>query len=61
MGGVEVHEHPLGLVFSDDGHLVGVHADLVHTFQEVSGDGDQIKDEGHDVRRPSTYLPRSFE
>ena len=60
MGGLEVHEHQLFTVFSDGSHLVEVHADLVHTCQEVSGDGDRIKVEGNDVRRPTTYLQRSF-
>ena len=60
MGGLEVHEHQLFPVFSDGSHLVGVFAILVHTCQEVSGDGDRIKVEGNDVRRPITYLQRSF-
>ena len=59
MGGLEVREHQLP-VFSDGNHPVGVHADLVYTCQEVSGDGDRIEDEGNDVRRPITYLQRSF-
>jgi hypothetical protein len=60
MGGVEVHEHQLFPVLSDGSHPVGVHADRVHTFQEVSGDGGRIKVKGHDVRRPTIYLQRSF-
>ena len=52
MGGVEVHEHQLFQVFSDGSHPVGVHADPVHTCQEVSGDGDWIEVEGNDVRWP---------
>ena len=60
MGGVEVHEHQLVSVLSDGSHPVGAHADLVYTCQEVSGDGDQIDVEGNDVRRPTTYLQRSF-
>ena len=60
MGGVEVHEHQLFPVFSDDIHSVGVNADPVHTCQEVWGDGDRIEVEGSDVRRPTTYLQRSF-
>ena len=60
MGGLEVHEHQLFTVFSEGSHLVGVHADLVHTYEEVSGDGDRIEVEGNDVRRPTTYLQRSF-
>ena len=39
MGGLEVHEHQLFTVFSEGRHPVGVHADPVHTCQEVSGDG----------------------
>ena len=31
---------------------MGVHADPVHTYQEVSGDGDWIDVEGNDVQRP---------
>ena len=50
MGGVEVHEHQLFLVLSDDNHPMGAHADPVHTCQEVSGDGDRIEVEGNDVR-----------
>ena len=60
MGGLEVHEHQLFTVFSEGSHPVGVHADPVHTCQEVSGDGDRIDVEGNDVRRPTTYLQRSF-
>ena len=60
MGGVEVHEHQLLLVLSDGNHPMGVHADPVHTYQEVSGDGDWIDVEGNDVRRPTTYPQRSF-
>ena len=60
MGGVEVQEHQLFPVFSDGSHPVRVHADPVHTCQEVSGDGDQIEVEGNDVWRPTTYLQRSF-
>ena len=52
MGGLEVHEHQLFTVFSEGSHPVGVHADPVHTCQEVSGDGDRINVEGNDVRRP---------
>jgi hypothetical protein len=51
MGGLEVHEHQLFPVFSDGSHPVGVHADPVHTCQEVLGDGDRIEVEGNDVRR----------
>ena len=43
MGGLEVHEHQLFLVFSDGSHPVGVHVDPVHTCQEVSCDGDRSK------------------
>ena len=43
MGGLEVHEHQLFTVFSEGSHPVGVHADQVHTSQEVSGDGDRIE------------------
>ena len=50
MGGLEVHDHQLFTVFSEGSHPVGVHADLVHTCQEVSGDGDRIDVEGNDVR-----------
>ena len=50
MGGLEVHEHQLFTVFSEGGHPVGVHADPVHTYQEVLGDGDRIDVEGNDVR-----------
>ena len=60
MGGLEVHEHQLFTVFSEGSHLVGVHGDPVHTCQEVSGDVDRIDVEGNDVRRPTTYLQRSF-
>ena len=60
MGGLEVYEHQLSPIFSDGSHPVGVHADPVHTCQEVLGDGDQIEVEGNDVRRPTTYLQRSF-
>ena len=35
MGGLEVHEHQLFIVFSEGSHPVGVHADPVHTYQEV--------------------------
>ena len=56
MGGLEVHEHQRFTVFSEGSHPVGVHADPVHTYQEVLGDGDQIDVEGNDVRRPTTYL-----
>ena len=56
MGGLEVHEHQHVTVFSEGSHPMGVHADPVHTFQEVSGDGDRIDVEGNDVRRPTTYL-----
>ena len=52
MGGLEVHEHQLFTVFSEGSHPVGVHADPVHTCQEVSGDGDRIDVEGNDVRDP---------
>ena len=61
MGGLEVHEHQLSPVSFDSSHPVGVHADPVHTCQEVSGDGDQIEVEGNDVWRPTTYLQRSFD
>ena len=54
MGGLEVHEHQLFTVFSEGSHPVGVHADPLHTCQEVSGDGDRIEVEGNDVRRPTT-------
>ena len=60
MGVLEVHEHQLLPIFSDDSDPVGVHADLVYTCQEVSGDVDRIEVEGNDVRRPTTYLQRSF-
>ena len=60
MGGLEVHEHQLFTVLSDGSHLVGVHADPVHNCQEVLGGGDRIEVEGNDVRRPTTYLQRSF-
>ena len=48
MGGMEVYENQLFTVFpfSEGSHPVGVHADPVHTCQEVSGDGDRIKVEG---------------
>ena len=46
MGGLEVHEHQLFTVFSKGSHPAGVHADPVHTCQEVSGDGDRIDVEG---------------
>ena len=49
MGGLEVHEHQLFIVFSKGSHLVGVHADPVHTCQEVFSDGDRIEDAGNDV------------
>ena len=49
MGGVEVHEHQLFPVLSDGSHPVGAHADPVHTYQEVSGDGDWIEVDGNDV------------
>ena len=58
MGGLEVHEHQLFTIFSEGSHLVGVHADPVHTCQEVSGDAAPIDVEGNDVRRPTTYLQR---
>ena len=60
MGGLEVHEHQLFTIFSEGSHTVGVHADPVHTYQEVPGDGDRIDVEGNDVRRHTTYLQRSF-
>ena len=60
MGDPEVHEHQLFTVFSEGSHPVGVHADPVHTFQEVPGDGERIDVEGNDVRQPTTYLQRSF-
>ena len=60
MGSLEVHEHQLFTVFSEGSHLVGVHADAVHTCQEVSGNGDRIDVEENDVWRPTTYMQRSF-
>ena len=60
MGGLEVHEDQHFTVFSKGSHPVGVLADPVHTCQEVSGDGDRIDVKGNDVRRPTTYLQRSF-
>ena len=60
MGGLEVHEHELFPVFSNGSHPMGVHADPVHTYQEVLGDGDWIEVEANDVRRPTTYLEKSF-
>ena len=50
MGGLEVHENQLFTVFSVCSHPVGVHADPIHTCQEVLGDGDRIEVEGNDVR-----------
>ena len=52
MGGLEVHEHQLFTIFpfSKASHPVGVHADPVHTCQEVLGNGEQIEVEGNDVR-----------
>ena len=52
MGGLEVHENQLFPVFSDGSHLVGVHADPIHTCQEVSGDSERIEVEGNDVGDP---------
>ena len=49
MGGLEVHEHQVFPVF-DGSHPVGVHADPVHTCQEVLSDGDRIEVKGNDVR-----------
>ena len=60
MGGLEVHKNQLFPIFSDGSHPVGVHADPIHTCQEVAGDGDRIDVEGNDVRRPTTHLQRSF-
>ena len=60
MGSLEVREHQIFTVFSKGSHPVVVHADPVHTCQEVLGDGDRIGVEGNDVRRHTTYLQRSF-
>ena len=73
MGGLEVHEHQLFPIFSDDSHPMGVHAvpvqtykkframvigsksremmygDPLHTYKEVSANGDRIEVEGHHV------------
>ena len=57
-GGLEVHEHQLFPILSDDSHPVGVHADPVHTVNVVEGDGDWIAVKGVDARHPTIVMLR---
>ena len=50
MGGLEVHEYQLFTVFSEGSHLVGVHADPVHTCKEVSANAGRNEVKGHHLR-----------
>ena len=55
MPGVDQHEHPAAATV-DEHHPRCVHADPVHTVNEVEADGDQIAVKRVDARHPMIVM-----